>query len=204
VTILDANLKNEKPVAEKFDCAAPGKANPWTIRLPSGLSGHYVLRWYWEGRHVSPGEPYEQCIDLNFGGGSGGGGDDKYNGDQGNNDDDENVNSNRRDSTPAPPKYEAPAPTPSTPDYNQGNNNGKHNGKHRGHQGKTPLQDNYNSGDSNSGSSGGSCTAGAYKCSTSDNGFYQCANGSWVKMQCPPSTVCKSVGAQITCDWAQR
>jgi len=66
----DLNEATQKEIASKNNCAAPGKVEPWTIDLPSGVSGRKVLRWYWEAQHVSPSEPYEQCVDLVFGPGS--------------------------------------------------------------------------------------------------------------------------------------
>lgn len=71
VSLLDLDLTNEQKFDEKFDCAAPGKVAPWTVKLPAYASGRKVLRWYWEGCHVSPCEKYEQCIDLDFGGSGG-------------------------------------------------------------------------------------------------------------------------------------
>jgi hypothetical protein len=69
VTLLDfPSLANPIKIASKYDCAAPHKVAPWTIQLPADVYGRKVLRWYWEGRHISnPGEPYEQCVDLLFG-----------------------------------------------------------------------------------------------------------------------------------------
>ncbi|KAI9596918.1 hypothetical protein BDF19DRAFT_437202 [Syncephalis fuscata] len=70
VFILDADLTNSVKVAEKLDCAAPGKVGPWTITIPSNITGRKVIRWYWSAAHVTPNEPYENCADVNIGGSS--------------------------------------------------------------------------------------------------------------------------------------
>jgi len=101
------SLQFEKTITSKYDCAAPGKAGPWTITLPTGVHGRKVLRWYWEGRHVSPSEPYEQCIDLNFGGGGGGGG-----GGDSDEDSPPSAPAPAPRPTPAPMPVPAPAPAP--------------------------------------------------------------------------------------------
>ncbi|RKP26054.1 hypothetical protein SYNPS1DRAFT_22098 [Syncephalis pseudoplumigaleata] len=72
VYILDENLGNSRQIATKNDCAAPGKVGPWTITIPSDISGRKVIRWYWEAEHVTPHEFYENCADVMIEGGSGG------------------------------------------------------------------------------------------------------------------------------------
>lgn len=67
VHLLDyPSMQEISTFASKMDCAAPGKAAPWTIDLPQA-QGRKVLRWTWMGCHVTPCEPYEQCIDVDFG-----------------------------------------------------------------------------------------------------------------------------------------
>jgi len=178
VSILDANLGNERPIASKTDCAAPGKVAPWTIQLPSGLTGHHVLRWYWEAHHVSPPEPYEQCIDINFDG-----------------------DGAPSDNSSAEPTFhaEAPptaasfgqnqAPVGQAPDNSQPSPPPTYNAP------PTPQAPSTGAGSS----TGGSCTSGAYEC-TKDGGFNQCANGSWVKMGCSTGTQCQSTAqGSIVC-----
>jgi len=180
VSILSyPDLKFEQNVASKYDCAAPGKVAPWTITLPTGLSGRKVLRWYWEGRHVSPPEPYEQCIDLNFGGGGGG------------------------SSSPSPglsspvakkkkkkkkPKKKQPAPTynepSSAPSYAPAPS-------------YTPPAPSYAPPPASYGGSGGSCTHGQYVCA--GQGFKVCNWGTWIPMACGPGTHCMPVGDSIVC-----
>jgi len=206
VTILDANLENERPVAEKMNCAAPGGPGFWDIKLPSGLSGHYVLRWYWEGRHVSPSEPYEQCIDLLFGSES----DNQYVGRGGDNGDasgrdnagDDQVNTSTVDKPRKSRNSGTSAMIPSPPtQIPSAQSSAPSNAP-------MSVTDSVLSNDvssSNEPSPTGSCAAGSYKCSTSDNGFYQCANGSWVKMGCNAGTTCRKQGSnQIICNWANQ
>ncbi|KAI8057114.1 hypothetical protein BDF22DRAFT_669624 [Syncephalis plumigaleata] len=67
VYILDENLSNPQKIAEKDDCAAPGKTGPWTINIPNNISGRKVLRWTWDAKHlVTTTEPYENCADINI------------------------------------------------------------------------------------------------------------------------------------------
>ncbi|KAI9592184.1 hypothetical protein BDF19DRAFT_223665 [Syncephalis fuscata] len=72
VYLLDENLGNEQKIADKNDCAAPGKVGPWTVNLPAGVSGRKVIRWHWKASHLAPQiENYEQCADIMIGGGGG-------------------------------------------------------------------------------------------------------------------------------------
>ncbi|KAI8057123.1 hypothetical protein BDF22DRAFT_740653 [Syncephalis plumigaleata] len=74
VYILDENLGNARKIASKDGCAAPGKVGPWTVNIPSDISGRKVLRWVWNAAHlVTTIEHYEQCADINISGGGGGG-----------------------------------------------------------------------------------------------------------------------------------
>jgi hypothetical protein len=72
VSILDTNLGNEQQIDTRMDCAAPGKVAPWTVTIPKGITGRKVLRWTWEGCHISPCEKYEQCVDIDIVGNGGG------------------------------------------------------------------------------------------------------------------------------------
>jgi hypothetical protein len=215
VTMLDRDLKNEVPVAEKYDCAAPGKAGPWTIQLPSGVSGRKVLRWYWEGRHVSPAEPYEQCIDLDFSG-SGDSYDDKptfgrkhdddhHDGhDDHGKHDDEHGQGRRQHARPQVKTAGTPSPSsPATPSSHPLPTptafapvtvpNGAGGEEPRA----APLVDAV-ANVARAGS--GACSAGSYKCNA-DGGFTQCANGKWVTMGCAPGTACRQTSdTAIVCD----
>jgi hypothetical protein len=188
------DLKFEQNIASKYDCAAPGKVAPWTITLPSGVSGRKVLRWYWEGHHVSPPEPYEQCIDLNFGGGGGGGGGSPA------------PSSTRPSSGSQPMKkrkkkkkkkkkmpqhYEPPQtynePTtgdaPPAPSYAPAPS-------------YTPPPS-YAPAPSYGGGGGGGCTHGQYVCA--GQGFKVCNWGTWIPMPCGPGTRCMPMGDSIVC-----
>lgn len=72
VYLLDANLGNSKKIASKMNCASP--PGPWTVDIPSDVSGHHVLRWTWDAQHISKSDPekYENCSDLNISGNGGG------------------------------------------------------------------------------------------------------------------------------------
>ncbi|KAI8057120.1 hypothetical protein BDF22DRAFT_740650 [Syncephalis plumigaleata] len=70
VYILDENLGNARKIASKKDCAAPGKVGPWTVDIPSDISGRKVLRWVWNTALIlTTTEQYEQCADSNISGG---------------------------------------------------------------------------------------------------------------------------------------
>lgn len=70
VYILDENLGNARKIASKDGCAAPGKVGPWTVEIPSDITGRKVLRWVWNAAHlVTTIEHYEQCADINISGG---------------------------------------------------------------------------------------------------------------------------------------
>jgi len=233
VYLLDLNLKNSKKIASKYDCAAPGKVGPWTIKLPSGVSGRKVLRWYWEGRHIStPGEPYEQCIDLDFGGSSYGG-----------NDNDSDNAGQENDE----PEYR-PKPTKNKPSYssqdddeeqgdeadygsgNDGSEYGSQNSrdasndygseepseeeeeekprhrkpsKHDSYKPTKPSKHTRKQNSSESDNSNdGGCEHGKMECCPS-GGYRQCANGKWYNMKCPVGLRCKNTSNSIICDWPQ-
>ncbi|KAI9591873.1 hypothetical protein BDF19DRAFT_498967 [Syncephalis fuscata] len=72
VYILDENLSNARKIASKDGCAAPGKVGPWSVEIPSDITGRKVLRWVWNAAHlVTTIEHYEQCADINISGGGG-------------------------------------------------------------------------------------------------------------------------------------
>ncbi|KAI8048305.1 hypothetical protein BDF22DRAFT_703511 [Syncephalis plumigaleata] len=74
VYLLDTNLGNQQKIAEKQDCVTAEKGGPWTVKLPAGVSGRKVLRWYWKATHLAPNfEYFENCADIDIGGGGGGG-----------------------------------------------------------------------------------------------------------------------------------
>jgi hypothetical protein len=67
VYILDENLSNARKIASKDGCAAPGKVGPWTVTIPSDITGRKVLRWVWNAAQlVTSIEHYEQCADINI------------------------------------------------------------------------------------------------------------------------------------------
>jgi len=72
VYLMNPDFSGMQQIASKNNCAAPGQVAPWTVQIPASAHGHMVLRWTWEGQHVTPSEHYEQCVDLMVGGGSGG------------------------------------------------------------------------------------------------------------------------------------
>jgi len=186
------DLTFEQKFASKYDCAAPGKAQPWTITLPKA-SGRKVLRWYWEGRHVSPGEPYEQCIDVDFGGGSGG----------------SDSDSGSDDAAPAPAPAPAPADKNKAKKQKKSKPSKKNKPKHkRHHSDDSPQQEpSYDapaptpapapapapSYDSH----GGSCEHGKYVCN--GQGYKVCNWGNWIAMPCGTGTRCMPNGDSIVC-----
>jgi len=190
------DLTLEKKFASKYDCAAPGKAGPWTITLPQA-SGRKVLRWYWEGRHVSPGEPYEQCIDVDFGGGSGGGGDS----------DDASGAAPTPAVEPAPVTEPAPAPADRhTPKKSKKSKKSKKKSKKQRHD-SAPEPANYDDSApapnyapapaSAPSHDSGSCEHGKYACSGS--GYKICNWGQWIEMACGAGTRCMPSGDSIVC-----
>jgi len=193
VTLLDTDLTNEsKPFASKQNCAAPGGPGFWEVTLPSDAQGRKVLRWYWEGQHIStPGEPYEQCIDLDFGGGGGGG---NYS----------PPPKKKKKSKPvrrfiAPPALRpvasaprpAPHPAVRAPVY------GQDDAADNGYGDEAPS----NSNENYSGGSGGGCQNGAYKCVGGPK-YAVCNWGQWVDMACGTGTACKPSGNTIVCGYA--
>jgi len=179
-------LQQEKLIASKYDCVAPGKVAPWTVTLPTA-NGRKVLRWYWEGRHIStPGEPYEQCVDVEFGGGGGSEGG-KYpapspnmpppNKQQQNANDDEDLVVKKKGAEPSP-RPRPPAAAPANP-Y------------------KAPPA--YNGGGGGGGDGSGGCTSGYQRCQ--GQGFQICDNRHWVPMSCPPGTRCNQNGNSIICGY---
>ncbi|KAI9592128.1 hypothetical protein BDF19DRAFT_452398 [Syncephalis fuscata] len=67
VYILDENLGNARKIDSKDGCAAPGKAGPWTINIPSDITGRKVIRWMWHAAHqVTVIEEYEHVPKSDF------------------------------------------------------------------------------------------------------------------------------------------
>jgi len=221
VYILDENLQNPVKIADKYDCAAPGKAGPWTITLPTDLSGRKVLRWYWEGRHRTPGEPYEQCIDLDFGGGDDSQPSSSYGSDSSNtlppssSPDDGNSQppSDGSDGSNAPSSNDDSdssntSPPSSGPDDDNSQSSGDGSGD--GHDSQPPTnlaQTNainpptYGAQPLASSQEPGECDAGSFQCSDSQS-FKQCVNGQWsVVMQCGVGTQCRQTGPTIQCGY---
>jgi hypothetical protein len=207
VTLLDVDLTNEsKPFASKQNCAAPGGPGFWDVTLPSDVQGRKVLRWYWEGQHIStPGEPYEQCIDLDFGGGSGG---DNYQPPPPSRKKKPVKNFQAPASKPklAPRPTPRSAPPPPPPSYGQDDESGD-DGYGDEAPATTPYQAPANNNarapattDEYSGD-GGSCQNGAYKCVGSSK-YAVCNWGKWVNMACGTGTVCTPTGNSIVCGYA--
>jgi predicted carbohydrate-binding protein with CBM5 and CBM33 domain len=198
VTVLDADLTNEsEPFAEKMDCAAPGGPGFWQIKLPSDVSGHKVLRWQWEGQHVYPGEPYEQCIDVNFGGDSyEPPSDDTYTPEQ----QKKSVagQSKKQKSKPAasykPAQPKSYKQDEGSDDYKPKNTQGKKKGY--GNKKKTKKASKKHAKKSKK------CKHGAQKC-LGDSKFAVCNWGKWVNMNCGVGTACQSIGRNaVTCGYA--
>jgi len=191
VYLLDTDLQNPRKIADKYDCAAPGKVGPWTITLPSDCSGRQVLRWYWEGRHIrTPGEPYEQCIDLMFGSGGSLAGDQEADGQPqmpSNNQDqpDQGSQSSYGDDQESQSSYGDDQGSQSS--YGDEQDQGSYSGDQQ------PDGQNDSSGPDNE------CDAGSYKC-CSRTKFQQCSNGQWSpEMQCSVGTRCLPNGNAISC-----
>jgi predicted carbohydrate-binding protein with CBM5 and CBM33 domain len=180
VTLLDADLTNESaPFDEKMNCAAPGGPGFWEIKLPSDVSGHKVLRWYWEGQHIStPGEPYEQCIDLDFGGGSG-------------------------DAAPTDKKTvkkEAAAPESDAEEKPQPTNKPtKPSNKKAKKPKKTKKPKKAKKSKKKTRRSSKGCKHGAQKCQGSAE-IATCNWGKWISTKCGAGTACQSTGKNtVTC-----
>jgi hypothetical protein len=52
VYILDEDLNNSQNIADKDDCAAPSKAEAWTVAIPDNITGRKGLRWTWNVKHM--------------------------------------------------------------------------------------------------------------------------------------------------------
>jgi len=214
VYLLDLDLGNPKKLDEKYDCAAKGKVEPWTVTIPKDCSGRKVLRWYWEGRHISnPGEPYEQCVDLDCGGGDGGG---KPSGDSG-------KSQGKSSKKPSEKSTGKPAGPPPVPDQDYGSGDGSSSGDDAGYgddSGYSGDGDDDDDDGSGSGATGGKsghndsarkagadsggkgdCEPGHMRCKGDDPSCYQvCSNHAWVSMKCPTTTKCKPNGDYIACN----
>ncbi|RKP24928.1 hypothetical protein SYNPS1DRAFT_23034 [Syncephalis pseudoplumigaleata] len=70
VFIMNDDHSNPIHVGNKTNCAAPGVDPTWSITLPAHIRGNKLLRWTWEGCHVTPCEHYEQCAPIIIGGGA--------------------------------------------------------------------------------------------------------------------------------------
>jgi len=201
VTLLDVDLSNEgKAFANKQNCAATGNPGYWDITLPSNVSGRKVLRWYWEGQHIgTPGEPYEQCIDVDFGGSGGGG---QYDGEA----EPQAPTRQQQQQRPKKPKkkpaktYKAkptPKPAPPPPQYEQEEEAGESD---NGYGDEAPSS--YSAPSYGAPSpAGGKCEHGVYRCMQKTK-YAVCNWGTWVEMGCGTGTVCKPNGKSITCGWA--
>ncbi|RKP06498.1 hypothetical protein THASP1DRAFT_25195 [Thamnocephalis sphaerospora] len=202
VSLLDAdlNLASEKQIDTRMDCAAPGKVRDWDVVIPTWASGTMNLRWTWQGCHVQPCEPYEQCVRLQVSGGSGTPTKNGTVAAQG-------VSTQQPAPTPQPetpapqpvvpapqpvvpaPQPVVPAPQPNTPAPSAPAT-------------KEPCDDNASTGGAPSKtfpvvSYGGQCAAGAFTCKGDAVG--QCSQGRWVYFPCASGTTCTRVGAGAIC-----
>jgi len=201
VYLMNPDFSGMQQIASKSNCAAPGMVAPWTVQIPASAHGHMVLRWTWEGQHVTPSEHYEQCVDLMVGGGSGGA---SYSGgapmppsapEMGSAD-----GADASDDSAAPPQTQsygsgapmpipaagygsAQAPMPSAQSQSYGASSAP-----------APPQAIY--GQSGA-PTGGQCTSGQYVCQ--GPGFAVCSNGSWIQQGCGAGTVCQPTGGSISC-----
>ncbi|KAI8050567.1 hypothetical protein BDF22DRAFT_695649 [Syncephalis plumigaleata] len=201
VYILDENLGNSQKIAEKLDCAATGKVGPWTINIPSNISGRKVIRWYWEAAHVTPHEPYENCADVIIGSGGG---------------------SPQPETTGTPTPAPAPAPTATSPSYvtaqptdtagpSSGatlpsSNNTNTNNTNTKPSGTTPSSgpssNNTNTGtkDSNCDSKKTTGNTGQYTCN-SNGQLGQCNYGAYTWFNCSKGTTCRNSGNYYYCGY---
>ena len=206
---LDLDLSKQVKIAEKYDCAAPGKVEPWTVTLPGNVQGRKVLRWYWEGRHIStPGEPYEQCIDLQIGRGGL-----------------TIVKSNRRPMPPPrpvrPPPRRVPAPVhEAAPAHEEEQADGEDEPVHAQAASYDDAEPAYDDSDSTyqeaeeepayddatdsdyagdeSAQGQEDCQQGQYVCND-EGGFSVCNNNSWVRQACGAGQVCAPSNGSILC-----
>lgn len=212
VYILDADLTNSRQIAQKLDCAAPGKVGPWTITIPSDITGRKVIRWYWQATHVTPSEPYENCADVMIGGGSGGG--------YGNTPAPESTStatpgygsgSNPTGTASAPSSaptttYPSAPATPATPATPAAPSSNKSDGDDGGDDGNYPSSTapstggSYGSGSSPSPSYGSACQPNQYTCGP-DGQLGQCNFGKYVWFKCATGTTCRSSGSSIYCGY---
>lgn len=213
VYVLDANLKNPQKIADKNNCAAPGQGQPWTIKLPSGMAGHKVLRWTWEGQHVSPGEPYEQCIDVNFGGSGGEKEEENYQPSEEAGEEPQKKSGPMSDKRPKhaekkpktvktqveQPKYQDDQDQEASYESDEEDDGPAVQKYDAGQQQANDQQ--YDDQEEEEGSDSGddSCpTNGAFKCMGSK--FAQCANGKWIAFGCSTGTACQpTAGGSIAC-----
>jgi hypothetical protein len=220
VYLLDTDLDVSKqvPVASKMDCAAPGKVEPWTIKLPIGEMGRKVLRWTWEGQHIGiPGEPYEQCVDLMIGSVNitPGGGlqvmhlNDGYQGPP-----PPKVPSyaGAPPALPSPPRAPLPPPpmnaVPAQPTYGEAHAADSqpdtgYSAADAPQEDSAAPEDAYPSDAAPTagpghGDAAGACQNGRYQCNP-DGSFSVCDAGRLVVQQCGPSQVCQPSNGSILC-----
>jgi hypothetical protein len=219
---LDLDLSTQQKIAEKYDCAAVGKVAPWTVKIPAGVSGRKVLRWYWEGRHVgTPGEPYEQCVDLQIGGGGGG--------------EEDHVDKGRPPTTDTPLRRRFPPVAVAASEPASGSAAPTYGGEEQSYGGDDHQSANMKpdvGGDDEEGSYGGDedddakditsatysgapdntsddtttttnggCQQGKYVCNQ-DDGFSICNQNAWVHQSCGAGQVCVPSNGSILCKLA--
>jgi hypothetical protein len=68
VYLLDEDLSNPVLIASRRRCVAKCGINHWSIKVPSDIQGHKILRWVWFARKGRKTEVYEQCADVALGG----------------------------------------------------------------------------------------------------------------------------------------
>ncbi|KAI9591872.1 hypothetical protein BDF19DRAFT_468441 [Syncephalis fuscata] len=219
VYILDENLKNARKIASKNDCAAPGKVGPWTVKIPSDITGRKVLRWVWNAAHlVTTIEHYEQCADINI---SGGGGkpsagkkaDESYEGapakDTPAKDTPAKGTPSKGTSAKGTPAKNTPAEDTPAEDtklvHNDKPKPPKDGKKNDGFTGSAPAENkkkpDYSEAPKSSGHAGAndSCNHGKFKCNGAKIG--QCNRGSYSWFTCASGTQCRSNGKFVYCGY---
>ncbi|KAI9592122.1 hypothetical protein BDF19DRAFT_498760 [Syncephalis fuscata] len=183
VYILNPDFSNPRLIASKDGCAKTKPAAPWTINIPSDITGRKIIRWMWHASHrVTEIEEYEQCADVIINPG-------KKRVRRDNEDkivedidveeiDVEEASAPDAPVTPATPATPVAPVVPATP--------------------ATPVASVTSAAPVASiSSASGSCTPGQFKCDGSK--FGQCNHGSFVWMACGPGTACKSNGSSVYC-----
>ncbi|KAI8056590.1 hypothetical protein BDF22DRAFT_740088 [Syncephalis plumigaleata] len=54
-------------LARRDPCVTKDGETTWAVPMPSGISGHKVLRWAWNATNQGSVQSYEQCADISVG-----------------------------------------------------------------------------------------------------------------------------------------